>query len=402
MTILQRVAGALGYEKRHRTSKDPYLMEMFGVRENAAGQFVTPDAATKIAAVHACIQLIAETVASLPLSPYRRVADGGKEVDTEHPLFEVLHNQSNRVQTAMEFREQLTASCLLTGNGYALKVIDGAGAVTELLPLRPDQVFPEKLVNGRVRYRVSDGGTQLYTQDEVLHLRYRTQDGFTGISPITEARETIGTALAQQQFEGAFYKNGAKPFGALQYPQQLSPEQFNQIRQSIDTHYAGVGNAHKMLILEEGMQFKPISMSQTDAEFIESRRLTLEDIARIFRVPPPMIGILKDATYSNITEQSRMLVSHTLRPWFVRIEQTMNQSLLTDMTRQTHFIEHNAEGLLRGNQQERFEAYRMAREWGWMNVNEIRQKENMGGIGTDGDSYLEPLNMTQMGSTEAA
>ena len=379
------------WENRGQTvsSRDPYLAEKLGIRANAAGQFVSPDTATGLPALHACIQLISESLASLPLAPYRRTDDGGRIVDTAHPLYRVLHDQSNAIQTALEFREQLVASCLMTGNGYALKVLDGRGAVTELLPLHPSYVAPEKLVNGRVRYVVTSerGGTERYTQDEVLHLRYRSKDGFTGLSPISIARETIGIGLAQQDFESSFYKNGATIGGALKHPQRLTLDQISSIQSSFEQNYGGTSNAFRMIILEEGMEFQPMSVSQQDAHFVESRKLTLEDIARIYRVPPPAIGILDRATYSNITEQSRSLVMHTLRPWMVRIEQAMNASLLTVDGRRTHFIEHNAEGLLRGTQKDRYDAYQVGRVWGWLNVNEIRRRENMGNIGPGGDVY---------------
>ncbi len=379
------------WERRAQTvsSRDPYLAEKLGIRANAAGQWVTPETAVGCAAVHACVQLIAETVASLPLAPYRRTEDGGRLVDTMQPLYRVLHDQANQVQTAMEHREQLIASCLLTGNGFSLKVLDGRGAVTQLLPLHPSHVHPVKLTNGRVRYELTPerGGTEKYTQDEILHLRYRSTDGFTGLSPVAIARQTIGLALAQQSFESAFYKNGATFSGALRHPHKLTDEQHSQIQGSITQSFSGTSNAFKVFVLEEGMEYQAIGLSQQDAQFVESRKLTLEDVARIYRVPPPAIGILSDATYSNITEQSRSLVMHTLRPWLVRIEQAMNSSLLTVDGMRTHFLEHNAEGLLRGTQRDRYEAYQVGREWGWLNVNEIRRKENMGNIGPEGDAY---------------
>ena len=300
----------------------------------------------------------------------------------------------------MEFREQLTASVLLHGNGYALKVLDGKGAVAELLPLPPGLVRPEKLVNGRVRYQVSQErtGQQVYTQDEILHVRYRSQDGFTGLSPITIARETIGLGLAQQEFQATTLRNGARLSGVLKYPGQFSSKEArDRLQESFAEVFSGPANAGKIAVLEDGLEWQALSMTFKDAEFVESRKLTLEDIARIFRVPPPAIGILDKATYSNITEQSRSLVMHTLRPWLVRIEQAMTASLLSQEGRHTHFIEHNAEGLLRGNQKERFEAYRIAREWGWLSVNEIRARENMGGIGPDGDTYRQPMNTEPLG-----
>jgi len=379
------------WESRAQTvsSRDPYLAEKLGIRANAAGQWVTPETATGVPAVHACVQLIAETVATLPLAPYRRTEDGGRQIDTNHPLHHLLHDQANQVQTAMEFREQFVASCLLTGNGYALKDLDGRGAVTQLLPVHPSHMHPVKLMNGRVRYELTPerGGTEKYTQDEVLHLRYRSTDGFSGLSPITIARETVGLALAQQSFESAFYKNGATIGAALKHPNRLTDDQTSNIQSSFERNYSGTSNAFRMIILEEGMEYEAIGMSQQDAQFVESRKLTLEDVARIYRVPPPAIGILSDATYSNITEQSRSLVMHTLRPWLVRIEQAMNASLLSVDGRRTHFLEHNAEGLLRGTQSDRYDAYAVGREWGWLNVNEIRRKENLGSIGPEGDIY---------------
>ena len=387
------------FEKR-TNSKDPYLAEMLGVREAASGQFVSEDTATGVPAVHACVQLIAESVASLPLAPYRRQADGSKTIDQKHPLYTVLHDQANRVQTAFEFREQFVASCLLTGNAYALKVMNARGAIRELIPVHPSMVGVEKLKNGRARYKVSsETGTNVYTQDDILHLRYRSKDGYLGLSPITIARDTIGLAQAQQSHEGAFYRNGTTLSGALRHPHKLNDEQHARIKQSFDERHSGASNAWRIMVLEEGMEFQPISMTHEDAQFVESRKLTLEDVARIYRVPPPAIGILDKATYSNITEQSRHLVIHCLRPWLVRIEQAMNAALLSEDGKRMHLIEHNAEGLLRGDIKTRYEAYRIGREWGWLSPDEIRANENMGSI-EGGDEYLRPMNQQPLSQTE--
>ena len=385
------------FEKRTR-STDPYLAEMLGLRESTSGQFVSEDTATGVPAVHACVQLIAESVASLPLAPYKRQPDGSKTADPAHPLYRVLHDQANRVQTAFEFREQFVASCLLTGNAYALKVMDARGRIVELIPIHPSMVTVEKLPNGRARYKVAtETGTKAHNQDEILHLRYRSKDGYVGLSPITIARETIGLAQAQQQHEGAFYRNGTTLSGAMTHPHKLTNEQAARIKESIERRYSGSSNAWRVLVLEEGMKFEPISMTHEDAQFVESRKLTLEDVARIYRVPPPAIGILDKATYSNITEQSRHLVIHCPRPWLVRIEQAMNAALLSDDGKRTHVIEHNAEGLLRGDIKTRYEAYRIGREWGWLSPNEIRSLENLGGI-EHGDTYRQPMNSEPLGA----
>jgi HK97 family phage portal protein len=402
MGLLRRLAERFDPERRSRSSRDPYLSELFGGALSQAGQSVTPERATGVAAVHACVQLIAETVASLPLAPYRRLDNGDRQTDSAHPLYRVLHDRANAVQTAFEFREQLLASVLLTGNGYALKEIDGRGDVRSLVPLHPDSVRPERLINGRVRYVVAwpSGGSETFTQDEILHVPYRSRDGFTGLSPVTIARETLGVALAQQEFEGRFYSHGARPAGMLTSDALLGPEQKGAIREAWNQAMAGSRNAYSLLVLD-GLKYQPIQMTNADAEFVESRKLNLEDIARIFRVPPPAIGILDKATYSNITEQSRWLISYCLRPWLVRLESSFNAQLLSEDGQQTHFLEHNADALLRGDTRERFEAYRIGREWGWLSVNEIRQRENLNAV-SGGDAYLQPMNAQTVGGGRTA
>lgn len=385
-------------EKRSVSGKDPFLAEYLGMR-SVNGQIVTPETASGIPAVHACVQTISETLASLPCNVYFRSDDNGREIDRAHSLYSILNLKSNPAQTSMEFREQFLASCLLTGNGYAIKDIGSDGEIKALYPLRPGQVQVERLNSGRARYVVTpdSGGTETYIQDEILHLRYRSLDGFTGLSPITIARQTIGVGLAQQDYEANLYENGVMPSGILSHPGQLPDLAHDRLRESFEKAHSGSKKAGRTMILEEGLKYQQISMSQKDAEFIQSRKLTLEDIARIYRVPPPSIGILDNATYSNITEQSRMLVMHCLRPWMVRIEKAMTVSLLSELGRRTHFIEHNAEGLLRGSIKDRYEAYRIAREWGWLSVNEIRGRENESGIGASGDTYRQPMNSEALG-----
>lgn len=402
MGALNWALNKAGYEKRDVSSKDPFLAEHLGIRDASGGSSISPESATGIAAVHACVQLIAESVASLPLAPYRRLDDGGKLPDTAHPLYSVLHDQANKVQTAMEFREQLIASVLLTGNGYAKKIINGRGAVMALEPLNSAHIKPVKLTNGRIRYDYQSPGMKAETllQDEILHLRYRSNDGVIGLSPIAIARQTLDTAKAQQDFETAFYKKGIQATGIMSFKDNYTAEQLGFFKTSIQDFQQNKSRFGSTLFLPGDMSYARTSMSMADAEFVNAKKISIDEVARIFRVPPPAIGILSDATYSNITEQARSLVMYTLRPWMVRIEQAMNASLLTDITRRTHTIEHNAEGLLRGNQKERFEAYRIASEWGWMNVNEIRQKENMSTIGDNGNIYRQPLNSKELGAVD--
>jgi HK97 family phage portal protein len=385
------------FEKRTR-STDPYLAEMLGVRNLHASRYVSEDAATAVPAVHACVQLIAESVASLPLAPYKRQSDGSKRLDTDHPLYGLLHDQSNAAQTAFEFREQLVAACLLTGNGYAIKRIDSAGQVRELLPVNPSMVTVEKLRNGRLRYKIAtETGTKAHTQDEVLHLRYRSKDGVHGISPLRAAATTLQANMAASEHIASFFQNMARPSGVIETDQQLTGEQNAQLRERWEEHSTGV-NSGGVPILGWGLKWKPLSLSATDAQLIETLKLTVEDIARIFRVPTFMIGVTEKTSYNNATEMSRALVTHCLRPWLVRIEQAMNASLLSEDGKRTHVIEHNAEGLLRGDIKTRYEAYRIGREWGWLSPNEIRSLESMGGI-EGGDEYLRPMNQEPVGES---
>lgn len=388
MSLLSRLFG-----KQETRSDRPYRDFSLETRQTMTGQYVTAENATGVPAVHACVQLIAETTASLPLSVYRRTSDGGREIDSEHPLHRVLHDQPNSMQTAMEFREQLVAAVLLTGNGYAKIATDLRGQVTGLEPLHPGYMTIGQLPNGRLRYKYQDpaGRSEVLLQEDVLHVRYRSVDGITGLSPLTIARETIGIALAHQETEGNMHRNGVRLSGVLTVP-GLVPDK-RKLRQEWATLYRGTGRAGHTAVLEKGMDYKTISLSPADAQFVDSRKLNLEDIARIFRVPPPSIGILDKATYSNISEQSRSLVMHTLRPWLVRLEQAMNTALLSPEGQRTHFVEHNFEGLLRGSQKERFESYAVGRQWGWLSTNEVRSKENLSPI-SEGDDYLSPLNMT--------
>ncbi len=373
-------------EKRSYTLTDPYLAESRGFGVGT----VSPAKAVGIPTVFACVQLISETVASLPLNLYRRADDGSRVIEHGHPLQIVLHDQANQIQTALEFREQLCASVLLTGNGFAQIVSDGAGRIVELLPMNPGSVQVEQLVNGRLRYKHSrpDGRTEVLIQDEVLHVKFRTTNGITGLSPVSVAREALGIAVSHQDTESALYKNGARLAGVLTHPGAVEDKE--QLRKDWERLYSGSASAYRTAVLEKGLEFKPIAMSMEDAQFIESRKLNQEEIARIFRVPPPAIGILTDATYSNVTELGVWLLKYTLRPWMVRIEQAINSSLLPAGS--PLFVEHNAEGLLRGSLKERAEAYQSARQSGWMSANEIRRKENLPPV-EGGDKFLEPLNM---------
>jgi HK97 family phage portal protein len=364
-------------------------------QQSATGLEVTPDTARRCAAVLACVRVLAETIAHLPFVLYRREGDG-RVRETSHPLFALLHDAPNRWQTSFEFREMMMGHVLLRGNAYAQKVMDNRGRVIELVPLNPVKVTPKLTASGDVYYefRKGQGATILIPADQMFHLKGYASDGLVGVSPIAEARETIGLAMAAEEFGARTFQNDAQPGGVLEHPGKLGDEALENLRGSIQRQHGGVHNARKYMILEEGMKWTRIGMSPDDTQYIETRKFQLEEIARIFRVPPHLIGHLERATFSNIEHQGLEFVTHTILPWLKRWEQAISQRLMTPQERKVYYSEFLVEGLLRGDITVRYQAYAVGRQWGWLSADDVRRLENMDTLpGGQGEKYLLPLNM---------
>ncbi|TNB48991.1 phage portal protein [Martelella lutilitoris] len=379
-------------------SDDPYLGEFFGLRGGIGG-YVDPERASGQAVAHACIAVITQTLAAMPLNLYRRADNGGRERASEHPLYGVLHDQANETQTAFEAREYMIAALLIHGNAFARIARNNRGQVTALYPLDPGAVAVEQLESGRLRYRVTERrGVRVYLQEEMLHIRYRLgRDGVMGLSPIQITREAFNLSLSQQD---AAAKQAAKSFrmeGLFTFPNPLPMDKkvdvLDKLRQKLEANNTTSG----VHVLDGGADFKAVSMSAKDAEFIERMKLSNLDICRVYNVPPSVAGITDNATYSNIDQESRAFVVRCLSPLARRLEQAMNAAFLTATSRKALFVEHDLAGLLRGDMKARYEAYRVGREWGWLSPNEIRGLENMSEI-EGGSEYLSPLNMTTLGN----
>jgi HK97 family phage portal protein len=369
-----------------------------------AGILVTPDVALTYGAVWACVRVLAESVASLPLILYRRLPGGGKERATDHPLYGVLHDAPNDEMTSAEWREAQMVNLGLWGNGYTQIVRDRAGRVAQLWPMLSRFMQIRRDMTGLLEYHTSEPSARRPTMPaaEMLHMRSLGFNGLIGLSPITMARQAIGLGLATERFGAAFFGNGARPGVMLEHPGTLSDEAYERLKESWNEQHQGVENAGKMAILEEGMKVESVGVPPDDAQFLETRSFQVTDVARWFRVPPHMIGDLSKATFSNIEHQSLDFVVHTLRPWLVRQEQSISRSLLAPAERAGLFVEHLVDGLLRGDITSRFNAYAIARQWGWLNADEIRERENMNPI-KGGAVYFAPLNMTgldQVGQTQ--
>lgn len=363
--------------------------------QSATGISVTPDTAKRCAAVFGCVRVLSETIAHLPFVLYQRGGEG-RSREINHPLYSLLHDAPNRWQTSFEFREMLMGHVLLRGNGYAQKVYDRRGAVIELVPLNPTRVTPKMTATGDVYYefRPQAGGVVNIPGTDVFHLKANASDGLVGVSPIAEAREAVALSMAAEEFGARTFQNDAQPGGVLEHPGKLGDDALVNLRKSIQDQHSGVKNARKWMILEEGMKWSKIGMDLQDTQYIETRKFQIEEIARIFRVPPHLIGHLDRATFSNIEHQGLEFVTHTILPWLKRWEQAISLRLMTPQERKTYYSEFLVDGLLRGDITSRYQAYAVGRQWGWLSADDVRRLENMDPLPEgQGAKYLLPLNM---------
>ncbi|UFT98099.1 phage portal protein [Radiobacillus kanasensis] len=373
-----------------------WFRRMFQGTQTSSGVSVTEDNAMNITAVYAAQKIIFETIASLPLPLYKRLDGGGKERAPNHYLYSVLHDQANEEMTAFTFVELMQHHLLTWGNAYAEKEINGAGQVVGLWPLNPARTTVERnKETGRLEYFTAtpDGIIHKLPRWKVFHIS-TLGDGILGKSPIRLHREAIGLAKATEEFGARFFSNGATPSGIVEYPGRLSDEAFKRFRDDMREQHNGLSKSHKLMILEEGLKYHQVGIPQKDAQFLETRKFQLNEIARIYRVPPHKIGDLERSTNNNIEHQSIEFVVDTIRPWLVRWEQAIKMQLLTKSARKTYFAEFLIDGLLRGDIKTRYEAYRVGRNDGWLSADDIREKENMNPLPDGlGKTYLINGNM---------
>ncbi|MDF9410017.1 phage portal protein [Pelotomaculum isophthalicicum JI] len=362
----------------------------------SSGKSVNERTAMQTTAVYACVRILAETIASLPLHVYKYTA-GGKEKAASHQLYYLLHDEPNPEMTSFVFRETLMSHLLLWGNAYAQIIRDGRGRVLALYPLLPDRVTVDRTTDGQLYYEYrKDSGYVILRPEDVLHIPGLGFDGLVGYSPIAMAKNAIGMAIATEEYGAKCFANGASPGGVLEHPGVVKDPA--RIRESWNAVYQGSGNAHRIAVLEEGMKFQPIGIPPEQAQFLETRKFQINEIARIFRIPPHMIGDLEKSSFSNIEQQSLEFVKYTLDPWVVRWEQAMQRALLSPSEKGDFFIKFNVDGLLRGDYQSRMNGYAIGRQNGWMSANDIRELENLNRIPEElgGDLYLINGNMTKL------
>ena len=393
---------------RNSTSGSAYR---FFMGSSTSGKRVNERSAMQMTAVYSCVRILSEAVAGLPLHLYQYTDKGSKEKAVDNPLYFLLHDEPNTEMTSFVFRETLMTHLLLWGNAYSQIIRNGKGEVVGLYPLMPDRMTVNRDEKGRLYYEymvssddaktLKDGTVRLPPYD-VLHIPGLGFDGLVGYSPIAMAKNAIGLAIAAEEYGSKFYANGATPSGILEYPGTVKEP--DKVRESWNAGFGGSSNAHKIAVLEEGMKYTPISISPNEAQFLETRKSQINEIARIFRVPPHMVGDLEKSSFSNIEQQSLEFVKYTLEPWLVRWEQAMQRSLIPQDDKSKYFIKFNVDGLLRGDYQSRMQGYATARQNGWMSANDIRELENLDRIPAEdgGDLYLINGNMMPLSMSGAA
>lgn len=382
---------------------------LFG--RTTSGKPVNERTAMQTTAVYACVRILAEAVASLPLHVYEYQDNGGKKLVHDHPLYYLLHDEPNPEMTSFVFRETLMSHLLIWGNAYAQIIRDGAGRVLGLYPLLPDKMEVQRDDKGNIYYvysRNSDenptfkeyGNIKLKAED-VLHIPGLGFDGLIGYSPIAMAKNAVGMTLACEEYGASFFANGANPGGVLEHPGVLKDP--SKVRESWNSVYRGVSNAHKIAVLEEGMKYQQIGIPPEEAQFLETRKFQINEIARLYRIPPHMVGDLDKSSFSNIEQQSLEFVKYTLDPWVIRWEQSLQRSLLLPGEKGKYFIKLNVDGLLRGDYQSRMNGYAVGRQNGWFSANDIREMENMNPIPDEegGNLYLINGAMTKLADAGA-
>ena len=384
---------------QNRTAGSSYAFYLGG---STSGKAVTERSAMQMTAVYSCVRILAEAVAGLPLHLYKYTDGGGKEKAIDHPLYRLLHDEPNPEMSSFVFRETLMTHLLLWGNAYAQVIRNGKNEIIALYPLMPNKMTVDRDSEGHLYYTYYRGDDEAIKKKEyavtlqprdVLHIPGLGFDGLVGYSPIAMAKNAIGMAIACEEFGAKFFANGAAPSGVLEHPGTIKDP--SRVRDAWQSQFGGSSNSGKVAVLEEGMKYTPISISPEQAQFLETRKFQINEIARIFRVPPHMVGDLEKSSFSNIEQQSLEFVKYTLDPWVTRWEQSIQRILLTTEEKSKYFVKFNLDGLLRGDYQSRMNGYAIGRQNGWMSANDIRELENLDRIPTEdgGDLYLINGNM---------
>ena len=407
MGITSKILDKFGYAKTRSTTSNPAQWFIDWVTggtgaETSSGLKVNAQSALKYTPFWAAVRIISSTVAELPFKVYSRRKDGGKDSEQGHRVHQLLDNRPNEYMDALTFRETRQAQVLTYGNSYAEIQRDGGGRPVALWPILPNMVT-RKIKDGVPYYQVrTKTGQQFDLLDyNVLHIKGLGFDGYTGYNVVAYHKEAIGYGVAVKQYGARFFSNDGSPGGVLEHPKSLSDEAYKHLQETWAANHTGLTQAHRMAILEEGMKWKQQGVDPKQAQSLEVQKYTVDDCSRIFQIPPHMLGSMDRATFNNIEEQNMKFISMTMLYWFKKWEEECNYKLFMPSERSKMFCEILVDALLRGNIKARYEAYNIGRNGGWLNVDEIREKENMNPLPDGkGQIYLQPLNMKEAGTDD--
>lgn len=380
---------------------------------STSGKRVDERTAMQVTAVYACVRILAESISTLPLHLYKADGEGGRHKAHDNHLYFLLNSEPNKEMTSQIMLEVMMTHLLLWGNSYVQVIRNAKNEVIELYPLMPDRMKVDRDENRNIYYEYTIQQSDPKSMDkkeityrlkpeDVLHVPALGFDGLIGYSPIAMARNAIGLGISAEEYGSKLFKNGAAPAGILNYPRTLNNT--DNIRDSWMATFGGSGNANKVAVLEEGVTFTPISINPEDAQFLQTRRYQMEEIARMFRVPLHLLGDLEHATFSNVENLTLDFVKFTLTPWLNRIEKSLNRRLLSDEEKESYYFEFNADGILRGDYESRQRGFALARQNGWLNMNEIRAYDNLPPVPEEegGNAYLVNGNMVKVKDAGAA
>lgn len=379
-----------------RDNGQTFLAAMSGIG-GSGGVAVTDKSAMTFSAVYAAVRILSESIASLPINLYKKDAKGNKVIQDAHPVQRLISLEPNKIMTSYNFRAAMVSNLVLKGNAYAIIHRDGTGRPNELQLIDNDKVKILHYEN-ELFYEIKDTEMPI-PASEMLHFVGLNFDGIQGKNPIEVQRDTIGLSVSANKYGGNFYKNAAAPQGILMHPGKITREAAERLKASWNANYAGVHNAHRTALLEEGMQFKTVTLNPADVDFLNTRKYQVNEIARIFRIPPHLLGSLDNATYANIEQQQIDFVMHTLRPYLINIEQELCRKLLRENEKRDMYIKMNVSALLRGDSDARAKYYQTLNQIGVLSINEIRSLEDLSPV-ADGDIHYYPLNFAPIGTQQ--
>lgn len=396
MSLFSRFTSLFESRATLKTPTD-WLKKAFGVTDGPTGLTVNANTVTRSAAVYACCRVIAETVASLPVKVYQRRDDGGKDPKPGHPLWRILHDAPNAEMDSFAFIEGMMWQVLLRGNHYSEIIRMGSGSIGELMPFDTAKCNLDRTESGRLFLLVE--GDKTYPYEKILHIPgIQMGQSIEGVSPIKHARLAIEMGMAADEYAARFWGNASVPSALVTYPGARSDDERKALKDRIEQGFKAMKDKHRIAVMPDGVTWTSMTIPNKDAEFLETRKFQVTEIARIFRVPPHMIADLERATFSNVEQQSIDFVVHTIRPWLVRIERALKRQLFRG---DTLFAEFLVDGLLRGDIKSRFDSYAVARQNGILNGDEIRELENRNPTEDgSGQLYWMPSNMMTVDSSQ--